>query len=91
MSDELQNQEQTTPTVNVQQYQQAQANKVNNALKTGLALFDEDINVPIKLNDGLADLKWLLRSLLAGQFSINMTANVPIVKPGGESINGADK
>ena len=54
------------------QLQQIQSNKVVRALQTGLQLLDADVNVPIKMHDGLTDLKWLLQNLISGAFSIDL-------------------
>lgn len=52
--------------------QQIQSQKVVRGLQTGLQLLDADVNVPIKMHDGLTDLKWLLQNLLSGSFSIDL-------------------
>lgn len=71
--------------VDVQQYQQIQANKVSNALEAGMLLFEEkDVMIPISLNDGLADLKWLINGLLSGEFNINLDPAGKMV-PAGEN------
>ncbi len=53
---------------------QAQINQARavNAMKAGLEfLIDEKVIGPIKYSDGLADLKWMLRGLLSGQFGLS--------------------
>ena len=35
-------------------------------------LLDEHVTAPIKYADGISDLKWLLRKILAGDYGIDM-------------------
>ncbi len=56
------------------QAQQHQA-RILNGIKGGLEfLIDDAVIGPIKYAESLSDLKWILRGLLAGQFSINLDA-----------------
>lgn len=58
---------------NVQQVQQMQGQKAISGVQSGLKLMECDgVNIPITLNEGIADLKWLLNALSTGQFTINM-------------------
>ncbi len=60
------------PTPEQIQAQVSQA-KIVSGLKTGLEfLNDGSVNGPIMYAEGIADLKWLLRGLLSGQFSLNL-------------------
>ena len=56
---------------------QAQINQARaiNGMKVGLEfLIDDSVIGPIKYAEGLADLKWILRGLLSGQFGLNLDA-----------------
>ncbi len=64
-----------------QQVQLRQA-KILSGIKVGMQMLeDETVIGPLKYAEGLADLKWILRNLLAGQFSINMESARPPTKP----------
>ncbi len=64
----------STPADQLQQMQQAQEQqRLGRAVQGGLQmLLDEHVTAPIKYVDGISDLKWMLRKLLAGEFAINM-------------------
>ena len=46
--------------------------RILNGVKVGMQfLTDETIVAPIRYSDGIVDLKWLLRSILSGEFSVH--------------------
>ena len=54
------------------QFQQAREQRATHAITGGLQFLDDETVIgPIKHAEGIADLKWLLRTLLAGQFGID--------------------
>lgn len=55
-----------------QQAQVVRARAINGMQKGLEFLIDETVVGPMKYADGVADLKWLLRGLLSGQFSLNL-------------------
>ena len=61
------------------QMQQLQSQKVIRGLQTGIDLLeDKNVVAPIAMHEGLTDLKWLIRGILSGQFSIDLS---PIKEP----------
>lgn len=59
-----------TPT---QELEQAASQRVIRAIQGGLQyLLDTDVIGPMKHADGVADLKWLLRKLMVGEYGVNM-------------------
>ncbi len=64
---------QMNPQGQVQLQMQMNQARAVNAMKVGLEfLIDDSVIGPIKYSDGLADLKWMLRGLLSGQFGLNL-------------------
>lgn len=68
--------EQARQVIQTQQVEQvlqkAAQGRILNGVKVGLQFFlDETIVAPIKYSDGVVDLKWLLRSILSGEFSVH--------------------
>jgi len=73
-----------------QQVQLRQA-KILNGLKVGMQMLEDDTVVgPLKYSEGLADLKWVLRNLLAGQFTISLEAD-RAGPPQGRALSDYDK
>ena len=68
---------------------QRQNQRVLMAITVGMEfLEDRQVSGPIHYSEGLTDLKWLLRLLLAGQAAINFTPPGLAAAPAGSSDSG---
>ncbi|MEE8598182.1 MAG: hypothetical protein V3S69_01435 [Dehalococcoidales bacterium] len=64
-----------------------------NGMKEGLEfLIDDSVIGPIKYAEGLADLKWLLRGVLGGQFGLNLEPQAaPVAAATGKALSEYDE
>lgn len=83
----------SSTTQQVQEQLQAQANqaKAINGMKVGLEfLMDDSVIGPIKYAEGLADLKWMLRGMLSGQFRLDFNLNQGLSVVTGKPLSDYD-
>lgn len=62
-----------------------------NGMKVGLEfLIDDSVIGPIKYSEGLADLKWVIRGILAGQFALNLAPERGLPAATGKPLSDYD-
>lgn len=75
-------QEQQPSVTHAQMLERDTGQRLTRAVQGGLQyLLDETVSGPMKHADGVSDLKWLLRKLMVGEYTINLRPDRPQAPP----------